>query len=59
MFNLVKKPKVQTVTSHLDGPTDPQSKPLEPIELTAKEISSMMQFGSYYSGCSPEWELFQ
>jgi hypothetical protein len=59
MFNLAKKPKVQTVTSYPNELISPQAKPIEPIELTAKEISSMMQFGNYYSGCSPEWELFQ
>jgi hypothetical protein len=31
----------------------------ESIELTSKEISFIMQFGNYYPGCSPEWELFR
>jgi hypothetical protein len=29
------------------------------IELTHKEISFIMQFGNYYPGFSPEWELFR
>jgi hypothetical protein len=29
------------------------------IELTPKEISFIMQFGNYYPGFSPEWELFR
>lgn len=29
------------------------------IELTPREISFMMQFGNYYPGFSPEWELFR
>ena len=58
MFNRVKKPAVQAPASQLDKQTNSQAVALQPIELTVKEISSMMQFGSYYSGCSPEWELF-
>jgi hypothetical protein len=30
-----------------------------PIELTSQELSFIMQFGNYYSGFSPEWELFR
>jgi hypothetical protein len=29
------------------------------IELTRQEISFIMQFGNYYPGFSPEWELFR
>jgi hypothetical protein len=31
----------------------------EALELTSKEISYIMQFGNYYPGFSPEWELFR
>ncbi len=29
------------------------------VELTHQEISFIMQFGNYYPGFSPEWELFR
>jgi hypothetical protein len=38
---------------------DLQEDSYKEIELTHKEISFIMQFGNYYPGFSPEWELFR
>jgi DNA-binding XRE family transcriptional regulator len=36
-----------------------QADTAQDIELTPKEIAFIMQFGNYYPGFSPEWELFR
>jgi hypothetical protein len=49
--------KIQTVRESQTNSS--QKETTKEIELSPKEISFMMQFGNYYPGFSPEWELFR
>jgi hypothetical protein len=49
--------KVQAVQENSQNPS--QADTTKEIELTPKEIAFIMQFGNYYPGFSPEWELFR
>lgn len=49
--------KVQAVKENQQNTS--QADIAKEIELTPKEIAFIMQFGNYYPGFSPEWELFR